>query len=259
MLKNISCQDYPEFCRELFSELLFRSESKLPHLKLVIECVPPFDASQVELSELLKKQFTNERSLEALFGMGMVVKQTDTIMAAKFLPESCIKLFRLLLSKCNQSVDLNPAYREAIRVKKIRFAICFIQSGAVSDDMIIQILSKAIKFKLDMDWIPELCKSDKIDFDALIINKLVQHPNGRKLIELLLDAGVNPNGSSEKNPLATIGTRQDITPQRKIDLICLFLEKGADCNPLGCASPLTTPLHVATKLAVETGDFLLNI
>ena len=167
-----------EFCKELFQELLFRREARAEHFKLVVNCMPAIDASQVQFSVLLKKKFTDRNSLERLFEMGMTVKKDNIEAAVKLLPESEIDTLKLLVSKCS-SRDFDQALKEAIHVNKDRFAAYF--------------------------------------------------------------------GDMASNPLAIVSGLKGIVPKRKIDLICLFLDRGTDCTLL------SNPLHVATQLAVEAG------
>ena len=177
MVPVLQMQDR-EICKELFQKLLLRREAAAKHFKLVINFTPAFDASQVDLSELLKKQFTDRNSMKTLLGMGMKVKKVDIEAAVKLLPESDIDTLNLLISKCSSN-DFDEAYKEAIYANKFTFAACL--------------------------------------------------------------------GVMASNPLAIVNGSSRISPEEKIDLICLFLDQGADCTLL------SNPLHVATQLAVETG------
>ena len=122
-------QDH-EFSKKLFQELLFRRKATAKHFELVMKCTPPFDASQVQLSELLKKQFTDKNSIEMLFEMGMKVKKVDIELAVKLLPESNIDTLNLLVSNCSSN-DFDEACKEAIRANRDRFTACL---GAVSSN-----------------------------------------------------------------------------------------------------------------------------
>ena len=243
-----------EFCQKLFYELLSRSQANAVHLKFVIEYIPSFDASQVQLSELLKKQLTDERSFETLIGMGMVVQKADIETAVNLLPETCVNVLRLLILKFNcSSPDFDEVCKKAILADKVRFAACLVYRGAVSSHTAIQILLKVLKLKpgeLDIHSLTKLCRPDDINLGILITDpdlSLTEHPNGLELIKLLLDAGMDPNGNGKENPIAVIWELKLVAPERKIDFICLFLSKGAKC------SLLTNPLHVAAQLAVEAG------
>ena len=186
-----------EFCKKLFQKLLLREEATAKHFELVINCTPPFDASQVQLSELLKKQFTDKNYVKALFKMGMKVKKVDIETAVELLPESNIDMLNLLVSKYRSkdfvvsspdplpASDFDEACKNAMHAKKFRFTACL--------------------------------------------------------------------GAMASNPLAIVSGVKDVAPEKKIDLICLFLEQGADCTLL------SNPLHVATQLAVETGVTIIHV
>ena len=98
-----------------------------------------------------------------------------------------------------------------------------------------------------------------VDLGALVNTDLVKHP---ELIKQLIDAGVNPNGcsESENHPLAEIMKLTHLSPKERIKLLCLFLENGADCSYLCHGSQYkTTPVHVATRLALEAGMIDLDM
>ena len=256
LLAQIKAQS-SEFCTKIFKDILLRQEAKPLHLLLIVNHAPRIDASTVELFKLLKHQFmTTDTRLKdifvKLFDMGMTARVEDIELAAKLLPSAHLGILELVLSKCStvKAVDLNPACKVALQEKKITFVACLIKSGADPPQEPVKLFSQALK-ENDIDtariFLTQSWKLDELDLGSLIANtEIAHHPT---LIEDLLELGVSPNGVGKHKPLAEVRKLRHLASQKRSSLICLLLEKGANCNHL-CSTHDTTPLHVATEIAV---------
>lgn len=250
-----------QFCTKLFKVILLRQEAKPLHLLLIINHAPRIDASNVELFKLLKQQFmTTDTRLKdifvKLFDMGMTARVGDIELAAKFLPSAHLGILELVLSKCGtvKPIDLNPACKVALQEKKITFVACLIKVGADPPQEPVKLFSQALK-ENDIDaariFLTQSWKLDKLDLGSLIAStEIAHHPT---LIEDLLELGVSPNGTGKQKPLAEVRKLRHLASQKRSSLVCLLLEKGANCNHL-CSTHDTTPLHVATEMSVLDGD-----
>ena len=78
------------------------------------------------------------------------------------------------------------------------------------------------------------------------------------MIKMLIKIGLNPNGRGRRTPIAVVMSKQHLTISERIELICLLLENGEDCSHLHQTSKSSTPLHVATELALQSGKFCMN-
>ena len=256
LLAQIETQS-SDFCTKLLKEILLRQETKPVHLLLIVKHAPRIDGSKIELFRILKQQFiASDVRLKdiftKLFNMGMTAKGKDVEVAAKLLPTSYISIFDLILSNCSsvEAVDLNPACKAAMQEKKIKFVACLIKCGAEPPREPVKLFSQALK-ENDIDtarlFLTRSHKHDELDLGSLIAStEIAHHPS---LIEDLLELGMSPNGTGKHKPLAEIRKLRHLTSQKRTNLICLLLDKGANCNHL-CSTHDTTPLHVATEIAV---------
>lgn len=111
------------FCTRLLQELLSRPETKQNHLQFLVlqmyinSFKPPFDASCVALSEILKRRFTNEKLLVRLFELGMRIKDTDIEIAVEVLPNrnASVKTLELILSEYGKLTSLKSLCEVAKR------------------------------------------------------------------------------------------------------------------------------------------------
>ena len=92
---------------------------------------------------------------------------------------------------------------------------------------------------------------DTIDPSSLIKLNIVNYP---ELIKMMIDTGLNPNGQGRKTPIAVVLGMQYLMMSKKIELLHLLVENGEECSHLcHVGKSSTTPLHVATELALQSG------
>lgn len=217
-----------------------------------------FDASQIELVALLKKSVNDKKLIEKLLEFGMRSTQQSIIVAVELLPASGVDTLRLIVSKCadTNSDILDQTCLKAYSTRKVQFVSCLIEHGAKSPAEPTELLLLTLKQK-NFELALSLLKArdnvpGEVDLGELITcTELINNP---KIIAKLVEAGVSPNGRGKK-PIAEVLKLSYLSPQKQIELICLLLEKG-DCSQLCHVSKQrTTPLHVATELALKAGIY----
>ena len=250
------------FCSKVLLELASRPDCKPQHLQYLV-CtlwsLRQFDASKVSLKRLFTVIGATELPLiQRLIELEMPVTKADISAAIKVLstdqPEQQY-LFKYIVSKC-PCKDLDILCLEAYHARKIHFVFSFVELGAKPPGLSVELLEQALKsedFIVAMDLIRAMPKEsvEKIDLSDLMDTNLVR---SMKLIQVLIDAGVNPNGIGRKSPIVTILSREYLPTAKQCEVISVLLMKGADCNHL-CRTKkgTTSPLHVATEISLQAG------
>lgn len=255
------------FCTELLLNLLKQPDVKDVHVKFLVtempicSTQPYFDGSKVDISVLIRKKFIHRKILEVLFQCGMKVKHKDLDVAV----ENFSTISLTVLDDMCTHFDGNPlealkaVFQSAMKLKKITVVHHVLKKGCKLHCPSQEILTLA--FQKDRADIAESllpsCTLSEVDLGQLMSTKLINHP---QLILKMIDAGVNPNGLGERRPLAEVQQQTSLTLNRRMDLICLLLEKGCDCTDLCAGSKIhTTPVHVATRIGLESGKFALEV
>ncbi len=255
------------FCSTLFLELLSRTEAKVTHLEyLVCDLFPKlkvqFDASEVPLTKVLGLPLST-KLLDAMLDCKVSVDGKAIELAVDKMSNTHTKILSKIFSKWNKEGNLSAALDAAIRANKIKIVACLLEHGAETpnhrvDDLLLAALKKeefsVVETLLN---VAAAIPCHRIDLGALITNGVINHPN---LLEKLIQAGVNPNGLGRTKTLTEV-LRLDYLPTAKqVNTVCLLLANGADCKYLCDASPLvTTPLHVATDLAIRAGNIVPSL
>ena len=191
----------------------------------------------------------------------MSVKQEDVSTAVDVLkPDDPkhLQTFKYIAMKCPLKA-LDTLCVKSFKAKKIPFVFSFIEYGAKAPNEGIELLEYAIKIEdyiIGMDLIRAMSAKavQEIDLgDIMHDTNLVKAP---RMIKLLIENGVNPNGLGRKSPLACVLSMDHIPIEKRCEVACLLLENGADCNHL-CRIKRgpTTPLHVATELSLQAGNW----
>ena len=215
------------FSVQLFNELLSREDTKTKHLKfLVFEIISVFNASSIALSQLLRKSIVSKKFLRKMFELGMVANDEDVKVAVETLPDTRLDILELIISKWGKAADGFDHLLSAMERKKINLAASLIKHGAkTTDELAADLLTQAI---------------DQKDFHTA---------------KVFLEASGNITCGNVKKTLVEV-VKAKLPSKNKVDLVCLLLMKGADCNLLSLVrTRTTTPLHVATELALEAGLF----
>ena len=215
-----------------------------------------FDASEIELVSLLDVPISDRKLLEKLLMFGVSVTTQNIQEAVERLPVFRVDTLVLLLSKCTVNTPdiLSQSCQKAFSARKLPFVLCLIQHGAELPAEPTELLIMAL-MQNDFDMALNLLGNQKIAIEKVDLGDLISSTdliNNPKTIAKLLEAGVSPNGCGKKKPIAEVLKLQCIS-SKKIDVVCLLLEKG-DCSHLCHGSKeRTTPLHVATELALKAG------
>ena len=252
------------FCSQVVEELVSKPECKphhLHHLVCTMWSLRQYDASKVSLCRLLTVIGVTELPLiQRLVELQMPVSKSDISAAIRVLATDQPKqryTFKYIVSKCPRE-DMDILCLEAYHARKIPFVFSFVELGAKPPGLTIELFEHALKiedFIVAMDLVRGMPKETilKIDLSDLMDTSLVR---SMKLIKVLIDAGVNPNGLGRKSPIVTILSREYLPIAKQSELISVLLMKGADCNHL-CRTKKgsTTPLHVATEIALQAGTY----
>ena len=225
-------------------------QNHLEFLVLGIFSKLPFNASSIKLSQLLKRRFNDRYLLAVLFQMGMEVKREDVPVAIETLKNNEAPL-DLILSKSKPSF-LDYPCKLALDEKNMIAVFFLIKHGATPPSALVELLIQAKQFDTAkmLLRIPGIIKPDKFDL-GMVMSDIAQHPD---LIQELIKVGANPDGCNVKKPLVEIMKLTHLPYDKKINLLCLLLKNGANCTHLCHSSQhTTTPLHVATNLALESG------
>ena len=68
----------------------------------------------------------------------------------------------------------------------------------------------------------------------------------------MIKAGLNPNGIGGRHPIPLV-MNEVWTISEKIGLLSILVDNGADCNYLLETKKISTPLHIATEMALKSG------
>lgn len=213
------------------------------------------DCSSVQLKTLLvEKKVTNPNLLQRFIEFGAVVQSGDVCLAIQNLSSDDIGVFKLIVSKC-QEFDKNDACSEAAAANKILFVLHLVELGASLPEDGIKLFKEAVKLK-QFEGARLLVKFfSKEALESLDLAVLLETTSlifDVKLVETLITAGVCVTG--KKSPVVVVMQSNLLDVSAKIDILSLLIERGADCKQL-CQTchKTTTPLHVATELALQTG------
>ena len=245
------------------------------------------DLSEVSCSLLFHKKDLDVATMEATLCLGATLSSIEIEKAIGILPESSLEVLKCITSACNprlQQVDIDSLCEMALDAKKPQFAAHFVSSGAkpdpckvkrslnwkstaISEELVLylaqqsgsesgDLVLQAIKHNYN-DIALKLSRAgavDQIDLGRLITStSLASNPH---FFQQLLDAGISPNGTcnSAVRPLDAVLSLH--SAERKIQLICSLVEKGADLENV-CKSRQegTTIIHKVTEIALETGKY----
>ena len=255
------------FCVKLLQKLLLKQKTKECHISFVIFHMCPkkqaFDASEIELAALLKVPVTDRKLLERLFEFRIQVTSDSIQIAVSLLPVSSVNILMLIITKCVTGVTpdiLNQSCQKAYSARKLPFVMCLIEHGAESPAEPTDLILLAIKLN-SFDMVLNLLLNHKIAPEEVDLGDLIaksDHIGNPTIIAKLLEAGVNPNGCGKKKPITEILKLQHISSKNQMDLLCLLLEKGDCCHLCHGSKERTTPLHIATELALKAGILYLT-
>ena len=249
------------FSTKLLLNLLKHQKTKVAHVKVLLEMPihgekPHFDGSKVALSMLFQRKLADGKILKPLFKCGMTVQESDMKLAIETLAGDRVTTLDILCTYFNG--DLNAVCPIALKLKKIKFVLCLLKRprGCELPCTSQEVLTLALqKNYLDIaESLLPFCKLAEVDLGKLMhtCKNLVNHP---QLIVKMIDGGMNPNGLGKHKPLVEV--HQLTSLGKKVDLICLLLEKGCDCTQLCIGSEYpTTPIHIATTIGLEAGELL---
>ena len=251
-----------DFCNKVLLEIVSRKECKQDHLEFLVSKMwneKEIDVSKVTLRQLIvDRQITSESLLQRFLELGLPLAKEDIKMAITKLRSNQSHLFRFIISKYGNTDDLDELCQAAVSANRMTFVLYLVERGAKLPTHGSDLLMHALKAE-DYDGAIALAKkftkatTDKLDLATLMDSNIVNCP---ELIKVLVETGLSPNGRGKKTPIAAVmGKAISIT--KKIDMICILLEIGEECSHLSHTSKsATTPLHVATELALQSGTYV---
>ena len=213
-----------------------------------------FDGSKIELAMLLKRKFTNKRILEILFECGMKATTADLQLALETISGDVIPSIELLCANIDGNVHdaLESLCLIAFQLKKIKVVLHLLKKGYVLPCSSQELLMVALQKKSPdiAESLLSFCNLSEVDIGPLMSNSLANYP---QLLSKMIDGGANPSGLGDKKPLAEVQLTT-LSLSKKMDLMCLLLNRGSDCNHLcHTAQHHTTPIHEATLIALSSG------
>ena len=247
-----------DFCNKMLIEILSRPECKQTHLEFLVSKMwneKEINVSKVTLKQLIvDKAITSASLLQRFLELGLPLNKDDIKMAMDCLKPNQVHLFKFIAAKSNPG-DLDELCQMAVSANRMTFVLNLVERGAKLPGHGSELLMQALKVE-DYDGALALAKkftkatTDKLDLASLMDSNIVNCP---ELIKLLIETGLSPNGRGRKTPIAVVMSKALSWP-KKIELVCLLLEKGEDCNHLcHVGKSSTTPLHVAAELALQSG------
>ena len=256
-----------DFCNKVFIELLSRHNCSQAHLEFLVTKMwneKEIDISKITLKWLIvEKSITSTSLLQRFLELGLPLNEDDIKMAMKFLKRNQLHLFKFIAAKCNP-LCLDELYRvAAMSANPEKFRMILTELGAsVPPNHVEQLFIHILRME-DYNKALSLARYftrtclEKVDLTSLLKSKLSS--GCLELIGVLIDGGVNPNkcGKEGRTSIAMVMDRYPSWTPKKIELICLLLDKGEHCSHLNHTESTcsTTPLHVATKAALETGNY----
>lgn len=258
------CKRLPEdSCKKLLQQLLAQHNSKLSFLLnfLMLRAwkAKTVDCSDIKLKTLLvDKKITDLSLLKSFLESGVAVKDDEISIAIQCLSRSDIAAFKLIVSK-HLALDVNEMCSKAFSANKTAFVLHFVDLGAKLPENSDGLFYEALKIK-DFDGAKVLVKLfSKKQLSSLELGTLLDKTNlimNVELAKVLVNAGVSL--SRKKSPIVSVMEQSytcGLRPSDQIELISCFLEHGVDCKDLCItAKKTTTPLHVATDLALKSGE-----
>ena len=248
------------FCTKLLLNLLKRDESKENHIQLLLmnmpinSTEPPFDGSKVNVSALLKKKCTNAKMLDLLFDCGMKCELVDIALATETLPGDSVSTLNTLCARFEgkPSDAFETIGPIAVNHKKLKFVLFALKQGCALPCTSQELLTSALQKNTAMaeSFLP-FCNLSEVDLGLLMSTHLVNHS---QLLSKMIDKGMDPNGLREMKPLNEAQQLTQLSTIKRMDLICLLLQKGSDCQHLCLGSKCqTTPIHIATSICLNAG------
>ena len=246
------------FTTDLLLSLLRHERVKETHVKVLFEIPvhranpPIFNGSKVPVSLLIRNRITHTNILNTLFDCGMTARETDVRLAVETLAgDSGTVAFEILCSHVQEDVALDGIGVVALKNKKVRFILCLARRGYRLPCSSQEVLALALEKNLAdvAESLLPFCTLPEVDLGGLMRSS--KHlTNHHQLIVKMVDGGVNPCGLGDNKPLAE--TMKMTNVAKKVDLVCILLERGCDCNQLCVGSEYaTTPVHVAVTIGVE--------
>lgn len=251
LLSN-ECKQLPaRKCAKLLGLLLNHEDCKAPLLTYLLFEVwqaKDINCSGVQLKVLLEdKKLRDEKLLTRFLELKVPVSLEDVRLAIHCLSPADINIFKLICAKC-VGLDVNAMYHEALSLNKDAFSLHFIKSDGLKIFMatlekdfhtaknLFEVLDKDVFSSVELSLL----------FDKTDLFKDVE------LIRLLIMAGVKLHGKAPLIPM--VMNTPLLKLKDKIEIMCILLENGVECKQLCLtAQRSTTPLHVATDLALKPG------
>ena len=262
-------KDMPvDFCVEVLMEILSRSDCKQSHLEFLITNMwkeKKIDVSKVTLKQLIvEKCITSAILLQRFLELGLSLKKDEIMMAMNCLQHNQLHLFKFIAANSNPQYLEEIYHATTMSANHRTFMLMFIELGFKVplrhvEELLISML-KAEGYCGALDLAEKFTKAsmDKVDLTCLLKTDIVNYP---QVVKVLLDSGVDPNRSSGRNtPIATV-MGKDIDWSKKIELVCLLLDNKEHCSHLSHTGSKysTTPLHVATEVALISGRKLMEV
>ena len=250
----------PDYRQKLLHQVIAHDHSKpslINFLMLEAWKAGTVNCSQVQLQTILSdKRVTKFEVLERFLNFGTRVLEDDLSCAVRVLPNNAIDSLKLMASKCSK-FDRNKLCQEASTYNKMDFVLLFVALGATLLGDCTGLLKQALQIS-DFDNAAVFTKSilteaiQELDLGVLL--KTTNLVASSKMIQLLMEKGISY--SSKNSPMVAV-MGLPLSLQEKVEAIGILIENGVDCKQLcQTTAKTTTPLHIATELALKLGKKL---
>lgn len=239
---------------------------------------------------MYSKGALTEETLEHFVKSNLAVKPSDIVQLSSDMKDDDVTLFGKLLSICRMqcgeaSANLNEAVDRCLVSGRTHFALCLMEGGAVPADpssvshafelllkrpetyevvvrqatpqiraeFLIRCLAAENERFLKITLGAGPIKSNAVDLSLVMMSHLIA--TNYYLITKLISSGASPDGlPSSLPPLKAVFKGTTLTRDLQARVACTLIENGADVkNLFGPYHDPMSPVHVATKLALETG------
>lgn len=223
-------------CTSLLSNLIMSKNASCKHLEFLVKTTQAkgsgyvkelaCDLSEINCAELLLKPDITLATLKAFFQLGVSVNLNllDIHNAISSNKKLGVGIVELVLSKC--SPPLKPEELTQL---------CFLAVASRKPDIAAYLvrMNKSVVDLAELLLVPK-CTPD--------------------VVEMLLNAGIDPNGCRGENPLDIVLKSTKFTTADREHLIYILIEKGASLEQASYPRTLgTTIVHKTTEMALETG------
>lgn len=248
----------------------------------------PCDVSSVSVCSFYSMSLLNSSVLTVLVHLNLQVNASDITQLAHDCKNDEFDLFQKLVITCVKrsklKFDFSDALEKAAITNKSNFASFLLKLGAKPSKIAAPLLFDLLKSERsllktildscspdvraelvvkglvsnDINLLLDAVESGRINSASIDLSKVMSSKilvENLHYIPKLIQTGACPDGvDGSTPPIVSVFGENHLSRHCQVDIVCILLENGAAINNLSNAftDPMS-PVHVATKLALETG------